>query len=79
MASVPKSVLEIDSPSEFKPGKSAAVTTFTNELNRSSVLTGPVNFAEVKSSVLTMVGFLQGKPLMKSILSVAVGQESKTL
>lgn len=79
MASVPKSVLEMESPSVFRPGKSAAVTSFTNEPNRSSVLTGPVNFAELKSEVVTMVGFLQGKPLMNSLLFVAAGQVSKKL
>lgn len=79
MASVPKSVLETESPNVFRPGNSAAVTIFTKERNRSSVSTGPVNLAELKSEAVTMSGFLQEKPLMKSLLFGAVGQVSKTL
>ena len=62
----------------FRPGKSAAVLKVTEEWRKLSVSPGLLSFDDLKSEATMLFGFLQGKPLMKTVCLpvVAVAQVS---
>ena len=79
MPFTPRSVLEIERPRVFKPGKSAAVTTVVAERRKFSVSPPLLSLDVLKSEATMVVGFLQGSPLKKTVCCcsvVDVGQAS---
>ncbi|KAJ6882659.1 hypothetical protein NC651_029054 [Populus alba x Populus x berolinensis] len=76
--STSRSVLAIERPRVLRPGKSAAMSRVSDERKKLSVSPGLLSFDDLKSEATMLFGFLQGKPLMKTVCLpvVAVGQVS---